>query len=298
MDCMKITLTGTGTSHGIPVIGCDCRVCQSPDPRDKRLRCSAFVEHGNESFVIDTGPEFRMQALKYHINHLDAVLITHSHADHCHGLDDLRIYSVRKDEADKTSPDKLPVYCNATTKRDLIFRFAYIFKRRGLGGGIPNIKLRNNSAYSGKKPLVLGDVEVIPVPIMHGRLKNSGWLLRCTGKDGRIHSVVYLTDCNFISRKSLELVKKYGGHIDHLVIDGLRRSRHSTHCNFDEALSYADIICAEHTWITHISHDIPCSEISEYIHSHLDAFPGLRDVVSRGGSAEPSYDGLVLYCGE
>lgn len=321
---MKMILMGTGTSHGMPVIGCSCRACTSPHKKDKRLRCSAYiVQNGNSArdcdgvpfpttnIQIDTGPEFRIQALKYHLKRLDAVLLTHSHADHLHGLDDLRIFSHTKSHMQncKEMPESqvcypettgagLPVYANTNTIEDVLFRFSYVFSPTKEGGGKPKLDLQDVTKYTGGNPLIIGSMQIIPVPMMHGTMATTGWVLSCTGKDGKKHSIAYLTDCNQISDESIERITKYAGIIDHLVIDGLRKRPHTTHFSFDESLACADKIGAKHTWLTHICHDMRHTEIKKYVRNHIAEHPHLAEIVKHGGSAGPAYDGLVLKAGE
>ena len=160
---MIVTLTGTGTSHGIPVIGCECPVCRSSDPHDTRLRCSAYIQAGDTALIIDTGPEFRMQALKYNIKHLDAVLITHSHADHLNGLDDLRIFShTASPGKDNRTEHILPVYANGATLRDIQTRFSYVFAQTQQGGGKPLLDLFNADEYTKENPVVVRNLRGAP----------------------------------------------------------------------------------------------------------------------------------------
>lgn len=309
---MKMILMGTGTSHGVPVIGCSCKVCNSPHKEDKRYRCSAYICGEDAKVLIDCGPEFRIQALENKISHLDAVLMTHSHADHAHGLDDLRIFShTRPDMGNDVNGNKiysgdtkfnypmetagpgLPIYGNETTINDLTNRFDYVFHHKYLGGGLPKLNLVKCTEISGENPIRVGSLEMIPVPMMHGRLESSGWIIS-ENLNGEKKSICYLTDCNYISEESLEIIKNYGGKIVHLIIDGLREQKHSTHCNFIQAMAYAEKICAEHTWITHINHDFFHSEIQNYIDSHLSEFPNLCEIKSKGGSVSPAFDHAEL----
>ena len=322
---MKMILMGTGTSHGIPVIGCGCRVCTSPFKKDRRLRCSAYIEQegntavdseGNHfpttNVLIDCGPEFRLQAIRYGLKRLDAVLLTHSHADHLHGIDDLRIFSYIKishgrglaehqAEIIKSSPEALPIYTNKSTIRDISHRFDYIFAPPKIGGGIPKIKLVDDSAFSEKNPLQTGSLDIIPVILKHGYAEDSGWIVSCYARDGSKHSIAYLTDLNFMAEESLERIRKATGDgesLDHLVIDGLRVKPHDTHVTFLEALGYADKIGARHTWITHINHDFRHTEINAYLKKQLSRFPRLQAIVKKGGTVAAAYDGLVLKAGE
>lgn len=330
---------GTGTSHGIPVVACGCPVCTSKDPRDKRYRCSAYivnndpVENGKSpsttNIVIDTGPEFRIQALENKIKRLDGVLLTHSHADHCHGLDDLRIFSFKKppetfkgsdchnfslsrndaiaiaaseNSVGETPGLGLPIYASSSTIESLVFRFAYIFNPVASGGGIPKLHLIPADGNTDKNPVKIGSLEAVPVPMIHGPMIDYGWVVRSkkTGGVGKFHSIAYLTDCNFISGDSIEIVRKASGIadgtgvLDHLVIDALRKRPHPTHNNFDAALEYADKIGAAHTWLTHICHDNSHVQIQQYIDENLGKYKNLSKIVKNGGSVSPAYDGLVL----
>lgn len=299
---MKMILLGTGTSQGIPCIGCDCAVCRSKDRHDKRLRCSAYVTHKNKNgstahILIDAGPEFRIQALRHKIKAVDVVLLTHSHADHLHGLDDLRIFRHTKssDETSLAKSQGLPVYANKNTIKDVADRFSYVFRETQEGGGKPNLHLIDcKTLKKNAMPDEFGEICVTPVKMMHGAVKTTGWILSCGGKDNVRHSIAYLTDCNNIKNKSLKKIRKSAGILEHLVIDGLRIPGHSTHFSFLEALAVADKIGAEHTWLTHITHLNSHEQIKEYISLHLNEFPNLVKIVKEGGSVSPAYDGLIL----
>ena len=274
------------------------------------MRCSAYItapgntacdEAGNKfsttNLVIDTGPEFRIQCIDYGVKRLDGVLITHSHADHCHGLDDLRIFSYKKPNKKETPGDGLFIYCNKNTLSDLVFRFAYVFKKNNLGGGIPKLKLIESNDFSAKNPIKIGSIEILPVPMLHGYLEACGWVLRQVDDDGTIHAIAYLTDCSHIPDESIESIKQFCGKpisLEHLIIDGLRQREHVTHCNFDKALFYANKIGARHTWFTHITHETFHRDIQNYINSHLAEYSQLHKIVQKGGSVSPAYDGLVL----
>ena len=293
---MKLLLLGTGTSHGIPVIGCDCYVCNSTDKRDKRFRAAAlFTTAAGTNILIDVGPDFRMQALEHKINKLDMVLLTHSHADHLHGLDDLRIFSCdmwKKPEnpaaLKQFNAPAIPIYTNESTIRDLTYRFAYFFIPVKEGGGHARVELKEAAA-----PFVVDEVTITPIPMMHGHLETVGWLFTRTDDDGIKKSIAYLTDCNFISDEAFELLRKVagieqGGVLEELVIDGLRIKPHSTHFSIYEAMQAADRIGVKNMWVTHLTHNNNHLEYSEYMQEHKAEFPAIK------GTAEPAYDGLLL----
>lgn len=277
---MKLTVLGSGTSHGIPVLGCACPVCRSSDPRDKRTRASLFVEGRNgEALVIDTGPEFRLQAIQAGIMRLDAVLLTHAHADHLHGLDDVRPLS-------RDSP--LPVYGSRATLEELKERFSYIFRETQQGGGKPRII---PSEVSG--PFDIGRLRVVPVPVKHGNLDILGWRIdeardasfsAVTDKLCPPESAVYLTDTSAIPPSSLPLI----GRPDVLVIDGLRARPHETHFSFEQALNTASELGAKQVFLTHICHDYSHKEIADYCQSYL------RTRKIEGFFMNPAYDGLKI----
>lgn len=318
---MKMTLLGTGTSHGIPCIACHCHVCTSNDIKDKRFRCSAYVTNTNSDgtethLLIDIGPEFRLQCIKYDIQELDAVLLTHSHADHLHGLDDIRVFShtMGSDTLEKLKnnpenagiPPKmllsmqnkigLSLYANQKTIKDVKKRFSYIFKKNTqIGGGKPKINLVDCSKIIKSQPKEFKDVEVTPIPLKHGTLDDTGWLFTVQDKKtGTKKSIAYLTDTSFAPSESIALIKEKGGIIEHCVIDGLRVNPHSTHFGFRQAMEVADKLNAVHTWFIHICHLMTHKEISEYVNAQLCDFKNLNECVKKGGSVEPAYDGLVL----
>lgn len=302
---MKVILMGTGTSHGIPVISCGCAVCRSSDPHDKRLRCSAFIEHDGKSILVDVGPDFREQALKFGINRLDSVFLTHSHADHLHGIDDLRIFShknsrvMKKDAAinDKfpeTAGNGLPIYTSARTAQYVRSRFPYIFVDHDKGGGVPKIQLIDTDANTPANPVLIGQVEVVPIPMMHGNHHTNGYVFGYRDEQSRKKSFAYLTDCSFISDESISMVKEAGGDIVHLVIDALREKEHSSHCNFAQALGYAERIGAQHTWFTHITHDMNHEQIQSCIDGRISSYTNLSRIIREGGTVSPAYDGLAF----
>lgn len=298
---MRITLLGTGTSHGVPVIACDCDVCRSSDERDKRTRCSAYIESGSceniTHVLIDTGPDFRVQALRFRIKKVDAVLLTHSHADHLNGLDDLRIFS-HTDSADKhnaTEGRGLPIYANEKSVRDIHHRFDYIFQKTQLGGGKPKLDVIDCAVYSEKNPIEMAGLSIIPIPMMHGSLPTTGWLVReRSSSDCSYHSIAYLTDCSDIPLSSIELIKKIGGVIEHVVIDGLRQEPHKTHFSFSQAMEAGAKIGASHVWLTHITHNMSHANIEKYCRDCVANNEDLAKALNSGTTFAPAYDGLVL----
>ena len=290
---MKLLFLGTGTSHGIPVIGCDCRVCNSTDPHDKRYRSSAYITAADgKHILIDCGPEFRIQALENHIKEVDAVLLTHSHADHLHGLDDLRIFSTafsnnvtnpKAIELMKKPP--IPIYTNENTLKDVEVRFDYVFKVHKQGGGVAKIQL-----FAPKDTFTFGKTQITPIPMMHGTLPVVGWLISETDGKGKKKSIAYLTDLNHIEDSAIDMINQKCGRLVHLVIDGLRIKEHSTHFTILEAMQCAAKIPSEHVWLTHITHMNTHDEITAYIREQIPNVPGLE----KCKSVLPAYDRLEI----
>ncbi len=227
---MLITILGSGTSHGIPVIGCSCPVCGSHDPRNKRTRASIWIRDGETSLLIDIAPEFRLQALREGIDRVDALFLTHAHADHTHGLDDLRPLSRKK---------VIPVYGNRKTLREIRRRFSYIFEEGSEGGGKPRISIEEDERF----PVRVGDLEVRAVPVLHGSLPILGY---------RIGEFAYITDCSSIPEDSLPLLEG----LSVLVINALRYAPCSTHFSIAEAVGASERIGASMTFLTHLCHDV------------------------------------------
>jgi phosphoribosyl 1,2-cyclic phosphate phosphodiesterase len=284
---MELEILGSGTSHGIPVIGCDCAVCASSDPRDNRLRASAIIRADSGSTIlIDAGPEFRIQALRARIRQIDALLVTHTHADHIHGLDDLRIFTHERD---------LPVYCTRAAMDEIAERFSYIFRETQEGGGKPHIKLipitDRGEKDSDTQPIEVAGVAVTPIPLLHGRLEILGW---------RIGDTAYLTDCNAIPERSFALLSG----VKNLVIDALRIRPHSTHFNFSQALEIIRRIGPERAWFTHICHDSSHVAIERWIADNAGEYAGnpIKNAANGSGFSgkkiEPAYDGLRITIGQ
>ena len=233
---MRITFLGTATSIGVPVIGCDCAVCQSDDPRNHRLRSSIFVETPECQWAVDTGPDFRMQCLRENIRHLDAVIYTHAHMDHVVGFDDLRRFTFGKD-AD------LPIHGTAECLADLKRMFHYAFN--GENCYIGYIKPRPIEIDG---PFQLGSTEITPLPVEHGRVTTIGFLF--TKPDGK--RLAYISDIKRLSPEAEALVQG----VDVLILDALRFREHPTHLNFSEALQLRADVGARQTWFTHFSCEV------------------------------------------
>ena len=262
---MTLTILGSGTSNGIPVLGCDCPVCRSTDRRDRRFRSSLLIRgSGGEQAVIDTGPEFRLQAIRAGIRRLDAVFLTHSHADHIHGMDDLRPLS-------RETP--LPVYGNQETIDEVRERFSYVFRETQRGGGKPRLL----PTVAG--PVAIGGLRFSPIPVIHGTLSILGWRV-----DEGPAAAVYLTDTSDIPASSWPLIGRPGV----LIIGGLRTRPHPTHFNFDQALDAAARTGARRSFLTHICHDYSHRDIKAYCENYRGEH-GLA-----GALMEPAYDGLEL----
>lgn len=286
---MKLQFLGTGTSHGVPVIACDCPVCKSTDFHDKRFRSSVYITADDgKCILIDVGPDFRMQALNFNIRKIDAVLLTHAHADHLHGIDDLRIFSCEvsnnsDNKNDKYNAPPIPIYTNSETAKDISFRFDYLFKEVTEGGGHAKILVKSVS-----NKFKIGETTITPLPMMHGHLPTTGWLV--TTKEN--NSIAYLTDCNYISDDSIALIHKNCGKLKHLVIDGLRIKKHSTHFNYLDALQASSKIGGENIWLTHMAHNSSHEETAAYLDEHRKDFPELENA----DTILPAYDGLIIQC--
>jgi phosphoribosyl 1,2-cyclic phosphate phosphodiesterase len=276
---MRVTFLGTGTSHGVPFIGCDCTVCKSSDPRDRRMRPSILIDLDRSSVLdssvpgspagaapsafatavryvlVDTATDLRAQALAFDVRRVDAVLFTHSHADHIFGLDEMRRYNLLQKTA-------IGCYGDSRTLDDLRRTFAYIFdpKPGAAGGGVPQLSL-----FQLTGAFTLGGIDIMPVPVLHGSRSILGY---------RIGSFAYLTDCNAIPEQSWPLLQG----VRTLVLDALRERPHPTHFSVAEALQVVDRLGPDRTYFTHICHDL----------SHAATCARLP------AGVELAYDGLIL----
>ncbi|MDA0946175.1 MAG: hypothetical protein RLZZ314_74 [Bacteroidota bacterium] len=226
----RATFLGTGTSQGVPIIGCSCAVCQSEDPRDKRLRCSLWMEVGGKSVVIDTGPDFRHQMLREKVSSLDAVVYTHEHKDHLAGMDDIRPFNFLQQRV-------MPMYASERVEVALHRDFHYAFEPNK-HGGVPAVDIRR---IEGDTAFALGESTWQPLPLMHAELPIHGF---------RVEGLAYITDASHIPEGTWRLLEG----VDTLVLNALRPSPHYSHFSLDEALEVADRVGARQTWLTHISH--------------------------------------------
>lgn len=226
---MKITFLGTGTSQGVPVIGCACDICTSSDPKDKRLRSSILIEHQGKIFCVDTGPDFRQQMLRENVNRLDAILYTHEHKDHIAGTDDIRAFNFKQ----KTP---MPMFCSSRVLEGFKKEFHYVFS----GANYPGIPQFNIQLID-KKPFHFETLEIIPIEVLHFNLPVTAF---------RIENFTYITDANFIAEEELKKIK--GTEI--LVVNALRKTKHISHFNLEEALDLIKKINPKKAYLTHISH--------------------------------------------
>jgi phosphoribosyl 1,2-cyclic phosphate phosphodiesterase len=254
---VKITLLGTGTSQGVPVIGCGCAVCLSNDPRDKRLRQSALISVGDVNIVIDAGPDFRQQMLRVGVRHIDAILFTHEHNDHTAGLDDVRPFNF-------STGKNMPLYGLPRVLDDLKRRFAYGFEKEPYPGA-PRFDLYPVDSDS---IIEIAGVKIIPIGIMHGDLPILGF---------RIGDITYLTDCKSVPDR--EMNKILGTKI--LVVDALHHAEHHSHFNLKEALAFIETVKPERAYTIHTSHRFGL---------HVDIQSELPDGVFAAN------DGLIVSC--
>ncbi|MEI7831503.1 MAG: MBL fold metallo-hydrolase [Prolixibacteraceae bacterium] len=251
---MKITVLGTGTSQGVPVIACNCKVCSSKDSKDKRLRCAILVEDAGTTLLVDAGPDFRQQMLQHHVSNLDAVLLTHEHADHIFGLDDIRSFNwIRKAPMD--------IYCEKRVAENLKTIFNYAFAENRYPG-TPQMELLPID----EKPFLVKGIEVTPIRMYHHKLPVHGF---------RFGKFAYLTDFNRIEPDELNKLKG----VEVLIICALRRNSHISHLNLSEALDLVSQISPRRTYLTHMSHEMGM---------HADLLGELPNGV------EPAFDGLVI----
>ena len=282
----RLTFLGTGTSQGVPIIGCDCGVCASTDPRDKRLRASVLVEYGGLAICVDCGPDFRCQMLRAGVKHLDAVLLTHNHKDHTGGLDELRSFNLIERKP-------VNIFCEPYVEHSMRQEYSYAFAEPHYPGAPewrvhnidgrnpfkvwsnaaePTLVWENGKGYHYERPKVDGpvaEVEIIPIQGWHHKQK----MLSVLGY--RFGDIAYLTDMNLIEDEEFEKLKG----LKAVTINCVKRTGHFSHFSLPEALEFFGRVGAEQSYITHISHMLPA-------HAELDA--------ELPPSVHPAYDGLVI----
>lgn len=247
---VRLTFLGTGTSTGVPAVGCPCEVCRSDDPRDKRLRASVLLEFNGRSVVIDTGTDFRQQALRAGLSRLDAVLFTHDHVDHIFGLDDIRPFNFR-------TRQPIPCFADERTWVGLRRVYEYAFKPAHYGG-LPQI-----DAHVVDGPFELFGQSIVPLYVIHGRLPVLAY---------RFGNCAYVTDCNEIADETVDGLQG----LDVLVLDGLRYADHPTHMTIPRALEYIERIAPRRAYLTHMNHEVSHETVSRQLPDGVElAFDGL-----------------------
>lgn len=254
---MEITFLGTGTSVGVPMIGCECATCHSTDPRDQRMRCSILVRTPEAVFVVDTGPDFRSQCLRERIRHLDAAVFTHPHMDHVTGFDELRRFTIAEEHV-------MPIYARKPCMEVLERMFVYAFngenRYRGYLKPEPHV-------IDG--PFMIGHTLLTPLPVLHGKVDTVGYLFSRNGRK----LCAYISDCKVITQEAMEAT--HG--VDTLILDALRKTPHPTHMNFDEALAVHDQLQPRETWLTHLQCEIMHSRDGEGLPPRVRlAYDGLK----------------------
>jgi phosphoribosyl 1,2-cyclic phosphate phosphodiesterase len=253
---LRITVLGSGTSVGVPSVGCHCTVCTSPDPRDKRLRPSVLLGYGVHKVVIDTTPDFRTQMLRANVDRLDAVLFTHSHADHIMGLDDVRPYNFRQRA-------RIPIFASADTLSAIQRCFQYIFHCEEQQSAVPQLEVHtlNGEAFD-----VLGR-QFTPIRLLHGRSPVYGF---------RFGQAAYLTDHSEIPDESMEQLRG----LDVLFLDALRHRPHPTHSTVERSIQTVATLAPRRAFFTHICHDLPHAETESHLPPHIRlAYDGLEITV-------------------
>ena len=262
MPSLELTFLGTGTSQGVPVIGCDCVVCRSPDPRDHRTRTSLLIRAADAHFVIDTPPDFRVQCLRERVKRLDAALFTHAHTDHVMGFDDMRRFCEMEDRT-------MPIFASPATMLQLRRTFRYAFDDPQPW---KNYLRLSPEEISG--PFQIGDTKVVPVDLPHGKITTTGFVFYRGGRK----LLAYFTDCSSTPPEAVEAAR--GAEV--LVLDALRETPHPTHMSFGQAQEAADAIKPNQTFFVHLCHEVS--------HSRKDAELPL--------GCRLAYDGLTLRVGE
>lgn len=250
-----LTILGSGTSMGVPTLGCECRVCTSPDPRDRRTRASAAIQWDNHRILIDTGPDFREQAMREKIRNIDAVLYTHAHADHILGLDDLRPLTFHHPNG------HMPLYADEASARIIEKVFDYTFSAESKYPTRARVKMHRIENH---ESVTIYEAVFQRVPLTHGEQEVAGF---------RFGSAAYLTDMNAIPDASLPLLE----NLDVVIIDALRKKPHPSHANIDEAMKWIEVLKPRRAWFTHMSHDLHHADTESELPPHIRlAYDGLR----------------------
>ena len=252
MSKTRLTFLGTGTSQGVPMIGCGCDVCRSEDARDQRLRASVLVEYEGLKILVDAGPDFRQQMLRENVSHVDAILLTHNHKDHTGGLDDIRAFNYLEKKATQ-------IYCEKYVEDSLRMEYSYAFEENKYPGA-PEWRVHTID----ERPFEIEGVKIVPIRGRHYKLPVLGF---------RFGNIAYCTDMNHIPEEEFEKLKG----LEHFVINCVRRGHHISHFALEGALKVAEKVGARHTWLTHLSHQLPRHEklTAELPENVLPAFDGL-----------------------
>lgn len=249
---MKLTFLGTGTSTGVPTIACHCKVCTSPDPRDKRTRPSLLLEYDGRAVVVDTAPDLRAQVLREGLERLDAIVFTHAHADHILGLDDVRVFYFRQRQP-------LPIHADARCMESIRQTFKYIFDGDYPYGGVAKL-----DPHLIEGPFELWKLRFIPVPVLHGNFPILGF---------RFGNVAYLTDVSAVPETSLPLLEG----LEVLIVDALRHKPHPTHLTVQQALGLVEKLKPRQSFLTHMAHDLGHEETNALLPTHVRlAYDGLK----------------------
>ncbi|NOU36406.1 MAG: MBL fold metallo-hydrolase [Kiritimatiellaceae bacterium] len=246
---MKITFLGTGTSHGVPMIGCGCAVCRSDNPKNKRRRCSLYVQAGGKHLLFDTPPDMRDQVLTFGVERVDAVFITHPHADHIFGFDDIRRFS-------DMQKAHIHVYGSPETIVSMRVKFDYVDRTSHSFGGVPRVVFTEMAAT-----VDVGGATVTPIPVMHGEEAVYGFQVEADGK-----RLAYIPDCSGIPDQSFRMLER----LDVMILDGLRPGKHATHFSIEECVEHLQRIGAKRSFLTHLTHNSDHDELQAVLPAGIE----------------------------